>query len=179
MLSEPSSDIDSSTPVLPVCINCNLPLEAGGNFCRHCGYAQTANDPEAVITKWNGIRQIILFFLIGAVICCMASFISVFHTLFWSIAADISLGVVAVIFFTLNWSVYKSLLVWHNFSFSRLLGYCSVAIIGSVIVGFSVDWLNNSLFSRHFSYYAFYAPYKHGKELAIFFIAVMPALFEE
>jgi len=179
MHDEVASEADPVEVVVPCCINCNQPLATAGNFCRHCGHAQIVSDPGATAAKWNIIRQIILFFLIDAVICALASFVDVFKTLSWSVTVSISLAAVAVTFFVLHWSAYKSLLIWHNFSLSRLLGYCALAVLGSIVVSFSADWLNETLFSRHFSYYGFYAPYKHGKELVIFFVAVMPALFEE
>jgi membrane protease YdiL (CAAX protease family) len=179
MLINAAHESDPIDPSALKCINCDKPLGTAGNFCPQCGCAQIATNPGVATVKWDSIRKILLFFLIDAVICCTASFIDVFQTLYWSIAVDIMLAIVAVTFFVLNWSSYRSILIWHNFSFMRLLGYCAISVAVSVIVGFFADWLNDSLFSRHFSYYAFYAPYKHGKELAIFFVAVMPALFEE
>ena len=162
-----------------VCSNCREPLTAGSKFCRHCGFSQISDHQEEAVQKWQDIRQILWFFIIDAVICCVAGFVKFFHTLSWSISVDCLLAVTAVVFFALNWSKYRSLLTWHNFSPAKLLGYCAIAVGASVLVSFFVDWVNHSLFSKHFSYYAFYAPYKHGAELTIFFTAVMPALFEE
>ena len=172
---------DDSTEItaLALCINCSEPLTADSNFCRHCGFAQKQGDPAEANQKWDDIRQILWFFLIDAVICCVGSFIHFFHTLSRSIIVDFILALVSVTFFTLNWSKYRPLLSWHNFSLAKLLGYCAIAVAASVMVSFFVNWLNNSLFSHRFSYYAFYAPHKYGKELAVFFVAVMPALFEE
>lgn len=172
-------DTDSDESVLSHCVNCNQPIAAESRFCSYCGFAQANNSDEPANEKFSTIKQIALFFLIEAIICCVASFIVFFKTLAWSITFDIILAIVAVVFFSVNWSRYRSLLVWHNFSLVKLLGYCIVAVISSFIVSFFVGWLNQSLFSKDFSYYAFYAPHKHGKELTILFVAVMPALFEE
>src|ERR1022692_3657773 len=106
MLIDAADESDLIGTSLPKCINCDQQLETAGNFCPHCGCAQITNDPGVAIVKWNSIRKIILFFLIDAVICCVFSFIKVFHTLFWSITTDILLAVVAVTFFVLNWSSY-------------------------------------------------------------------------
>ncbi len=170
---------DPKVPDLPHCINCDQPIVADIRFCNHCGFAQTTKNEESNNEKWNAIKQIALFFIIDAMICCMASFIDFFKTLSWSITFDIMMAITAVIFFCINWSKYRSLLVWHNFSITRLLGYCAMAVVGSFIVSFVVGWLNQSLFSKEFSYYAFYAGHTHGKLLVILFVAVMPALFEE
>jgi membrane protease YdiL (CAAX protease family) len=179
MPSELSPRGDVEITAMPLCINCNEPLTTGNHFCRHCGSAQVTQNADEITDRWNAVRQLLLFFLIDAVICCLVSFIPVFHALSWSIAVDILFASVSVIFFVLNWSRFRSLLVWNNFSFARLAGYCAIAVVSSVVVGIFIDWLNHSLFSKHFSYYTFYQPHKYGKELAIFFIAVMPALFEE
>ena len=170
---------DPKAPDLPHCINCDQPIVADIRFCNHCGFEQTIKNEESDNQKWNAIRQIALFFIIDALICCVASFIDFFKTLSWSITFDIMLAITAVIFFCINWSKYRSLLVWHNFSITKLLRYCAMAVIGSFIVSFVVGWLNQSLFSKEFSYYAFYAGHTHGKLLAILFISVMPAWFEE
>jgi membrane protease YdiL (CAAX protease family) len=179
MLNETGVDDSPEEAVLPCCVNCNQALTAGGRFCSHCGAEQGARDPAEASQKWNNIRQILLFFLVEALICCVASFVPAFHTLRWSIIVSGLLAIVAVVFFVLNWTACRTLLVWHNFSLSRLLGYCAMAVAGSFVVSFFADSLNRILFSKHFSYYAFYEPHKHGKELVIFFVAVMPAVFEE
>ena len=89
------------------------------------------------------------------------------------------LAIIAVTFFCANWSKNKRLLKWSHFSLLKLISFCGLAIISSVIVSFVVGLLNESLFSKEFSYYAFYSKYAYAKFLMVFFIAVVPALFEE
>jgi membrane protease YdiL (CAAX protease family) len=179
MDNETENILETGTATLPLCSNCEHPVIEYSRFCRHCGAEQKIAGDDQPIEKWNAIRQLFLFFIIDAVVCCLGSYVHFFYTLSWSIAIDVSLAVIAVTFFALNWTRYKSVLVWHNFSVSRLLGYCVLAVAASALVSFSVDWFNRTLSTKQYSYYAFYEPYKHGKELLIFFTAVMPALFEE
>jgi membrane protease YdiL (CAAX protease family) len=178
-LDDLSLTTDTEESQLPHCGNCNLPVHEGSRFCNHCGHVITAVYEGSTEERWVAIKQTALFFAIHAVACCVFSFVDYFKGFSWSIVFDAFLAIVAVIFFAINWSKLKSVLEWHNFSISRLLGYCGIAIVGSLIVSFVVGWMNRSLFSTDFSYYEFYASHRHSIALAIFFVAVMPALFEE
>jgi len=164
---------------LPRCGNCNEPINSGSRFCSHCGCSIIENAEGTTEEKWNAIKQAALFFMIHAVACCLLSFVDYFHAFTWSIVFDILLAAASVIFFVINWSKLKSVLVWRNFSILKLLGYCAIAFGASLVVNFIVGWLNRSLFSTDYSYYEFYASHRHSIALAIFFVAVMPALFEE
>ncbi len=173
--------IEQDAAMFKNCIRCNnlnllLPRS---RFCKHCGFAQNEHDIVESEQKWPNIKQVALFFAFDAIICAVASFVDFFKTLGWSVAFDAILAVIAVTFFCDNWSRNKLFLVWRNFSPLKLLSYCAAAIIGSVIVNVLVVWLNHALFSEEISYYIFYATHAYGKELMIFFVAVMPALFEE
>ncbi len=178
-MSTGRDDLHTDEIVLSTCIGCGLPLTTGSKFCGHCGQGQNIEDPGQSERKWQSVRQVFIFFIICSIICCVFSFVDYFQTLTWSIVADGLFASLSVTFFVLNWHRCRSLLLWPNFSWKRLLVYCSIAIACSFLVGFMVDWLNKSLFSKTFSYYYFYSRYRYGKEMAIFFIAVMPALFEE
>jgi membrane protease YdiL (CAAX protease family) len=170
---------EQSFPLQKNCLQCNELITSESRFCRHCGSAQNIDAVQASEQKWDNIKQIALFFTFDAVICAVASYIHFFKTVEWSVTFDTLLAIIAVTFFCDKWSQNRSLLAWHNFSVLKLLSYCSIAIAGSFIVNFIVDWLNQTLFSEELSYYAFYATHSYGKELMIFFVAIMPALFEE
>ncbi|MBV8390130.1 MAG: CPBP family intramembrane metalloprotease [Mucilaginibacter sp.] len=162
------------------CSTCNEQIAPGSRFCKYCGAAQiqecyTSSSEE----KWIAIKQLGLFFVIDAVICCIAGFTDFFKSFTWHVTIDILLASCAVFFFFYNWRSTRSLLNWKSFSITKLLFYCLSAILASFTVSFVVGWLNRALFSKVFSYYAFYEDLHHGKLIMISFIAVMPALFEE
>jgi len=110
------------------------------------------------------------------VICCIASFISIFKTLRWAIVFDVLLAIIAITFFCYDWKKNSLILKWPNFSILKLLGYGALAIIASLIVSFCVGWLNHALFSKEFYYYGFYENQKYAAVLMIFFTAVIPAI---
>ncbi|MFB9844355.1 type II CAAX endopeptidase family protein [Mucilaginibacter ginsenosidivorans] len=170
---------DADESQLPHCGNCDRPVYESSRFCSHCGHAIILSSESSTEEKWRAIKQAALFFAIHAVACCVFSFVDYFKTFTWSIVIDVFLAAVAVVFFFINWSKLKSVFLWHSFSVLKLLGYCAIAVGGSFVVNFVVRWLNRSLFSTDFSYYEFYASHKNSVVLAIFFVAVMPALFEE
>ena len=162
------------------CSNCNEQIVPESRFCKYCGATQIleSNAPSTE-EKWIAIKQLGLFFIIDALICCVAEFTDFFKSFAWHATVDILLASCAVSFFFYNWQFTKSLLNWSSFSIIKLVLYCSSAILASLTVGFVVGWLNRALFSKVLSYYAFYEHLHYGKYIMIFFIAVMPALFEE
>ena len=177
-MNDLSINTDPDEPVLPHCIECGQSVAAESRFCSHCGSSQT-RDSSLSDEKWLAIKQIALFFIIDVVICCTASFVDFFKTLTWSVTFDISLAISSVVFFFYNWQSTKTLLKWPGFSVIKLISFCTIAILGSITVSFLIGWLNRAIFSKTLSYYAFYAGHRHGKELMILFVSIMPALFEE
>ena len=161
------------------CFQCNEPINNDSRFCNHCGVAQNVEELKIVDRKWGNIKHIALFYLFDIVICCIASNIDAFKTFTWHIVFVSILAIIAVTFFCDGWQKNKTLLAWPKFSFIKLLGYCLLAAVASFIVGYSVDWLNYTIFSKEFDYYGMYSKYRYGEILLIFFVAIMPALFEE
>lgn len=129
--------------------------------------------------KWIAIKQLGLFFIIDAIICCVAEFTDFFKSFASHVTIDILLASCAVFFFFYNWRSTRAPLNWSSFSVVKLVLYNLSAVLASLTVGFVVGWLNRALFSKELSYYAFYENLHYGKYIMIFFIAVMPALFEE
>ncbi|HZY37964.1 MAG TPA: CPBP family glutamic-type intramembrane protease [Mucilaginibacter sp.] len=163
----------------PRCSSCDAPLREEDRFCRKCGLvAGPLDDAGAAEKKWNAVRQLILFFIIEAIICA-TSFVKALDTFSWMVCGDVLLALVAIVFVALNWKACKPLLTWNDFSWGRLLLYCTLAIVASIIISFVVDWLNLSLFSKRVSYHAYFSRYNYAIALTIFFTALTPSLFEE
>jgi uncharacterized protein len=180
MSDEPGPLVDNIAAIEgPTCALCEAPLAETDRFCRRCGgRVQLDEEPGIVSRKWDSVRQLLLFFIVEAVICACSD-IKAFHSLSGLITFDVMAAVLAIVFVGLNWSSCKALLVWNNFSIGRLLVYCVIAVVAACMVNFTVDWLNERLFAKQMSYYAFFAPHRHAILLTIFFIAITPALFEE
>lgn len=159
------------------CIECKQPIALNSKFCGFCGVSQKAD----TIAKgsWINVKHLAWFYAFDLIICAVASFIEIFKTFQWSVFFDVLLAIGALTFFCIDIKNNKAILKWPKFSAVKLLGYCLLAIVMSLIVSFCVKWLNHTLFSKEFYYYGFYADKNYAPFLMIFFIAVMPALFEE
>ena len=124
------------------------------------------------------IKQAAFFYSFDIVVCCMALF-EAFRSLSWLIIFDVSMAFTAVAFFAYNWNENKEILKWKSFSFLKIAAYGGIAVTASLVVNYTVDWLNLTVYSKEVSYYNFFEQYHYGKFLLILFTAVFPALFEE
>ncbi|MBW4889505.1 CPBP family intramembrane metalloprotease [Mucilaginibacter sp. HMF5004] len=161
------------------CTHCDGEIAFESRFCRHCGVVQKAQDDITSEQKWNSIQYAGLFYLLNIGLCCLFKFIDSLQTLAISFIFDGLLAIVAVVFFCSNWAENKMLLRWPNFSIVKLAGYCLGAILASLLVGFSVRWINHTLFSEELYYSGLYRGHKYANELMVLSIAFMPAIFEE
>ncbi len=161
------------------CKNLRQSTENGCRFCIQCGLEENNYVESSGKKGWGSIKQALLFVFIHGTIVYSFGYLDFFQTLNWSIAINSLLAVVAVIFFTINWSSLKDLLLWPNFSPALLLRYCSIAILGSLVVSFIFSEIFYFIYSRHISFYYFYSSHKHSLELIVIFKTIIPALFEE
>lgn len=160
------------------CLNCYEEITVESRFCKYCGHAQVKQELITAGQKYAIVKQLALFYSLDLAICCIV-LIEYFQTFGWFVIFHTLFAIVAVTFFCDKWSKNKHLLLWPNFSSLRLGWYIAIGITGSIIVSYSTNWLNETLFSHETYLYGTYASHKYGKILMIFFIAVMPALFEE
>jgi membrane protease YdiL (CAAX protease family) len=109
----------------------------------------------------------------------LVNFVDAFQTFGWYLFFVGALAIVTVSFFVFNWAENKSVLTWRGFSLQKLCAYCGLAIIASVLVHFSIGWLNLTIYSREAEYYTALRGNFFGEFILVFFTAVMPALFEE
>jgi membrane protease YdiL (CAAX protease family) len=161
------------------CLQCLAVLNIDSKFCNTCGARQYPDISKEVPDKWRLLKQAALFYSIYIIVCCIGSFIDSFDTLFWSVVFDTILAVTAIAFFVDNWAENKLLFRWPNFSILKLLGYIGIAILGSVIVHYSVTWLNITIFSKEEHFYYLFKTSVYYAFLLILIVAVLPAIFEE
>lgn len=161
------------------CLQCNEAIALESRFCKHCGVVQRAPDPVSSEDRWITIQQAALFYAIELLLCCLASFVPSFKSIKWSLVFDALLAVNTLIFVIYRWDAIKPFLKWPNFSFQKLCAYSAIALTGSIIVHYSVTWLNETIYSKDVYYYTFFETGKYAPFLMIFFTAVMPAVFEE
>lgn len=163
---------------ITTCSQCGGEVRLNSKFCNYCGSRLSANSDDFG-KSWTRLKEAALFYGIDIVACCLASFVGIFKTLGWSLFFDILMAISAILFFAYNWSENKHLLKWKSFSFLKLSGYAAIAICCSVIVHYSVGWLNVVIFNKDENYFELLRGNLAAEVFLIFFTAVMPALFEE
>jgi len=161
------------------CIECGTLIGLNCKFCGSCGKKQSIEDEKSFESKWTLIKQTGLFYVILISLCAASNFIPYFQTFGWLLFVEIALAIITVAFFAYNWADNKTVLVWRNFSFQKLCAYGAIAVISSVFVHYTVGWLNFTIYNKQEVYYTFLRGNIFGEFILIFFIAVMPALFEE
>jgi membrane protease YdiL (CAAX protease family)/ribosomal protein S27AE len=160
------------------CTQCGSFIADHSRFCNHCGTAQYTAAQVVFQEKWTLIKQAAFFYSLDIVVCCLALF-DAFRGLSWLIIFDGVMAFTAVAFFAYNWKDNKEVLKWKSFSWQKLAAYAAIAMSASLLVHYSVGWLNVTIYSKEVSYYNFFEQYGYGKILLISFTAVFPALFEE
>ncbi|HTD98207.1 MAG TPA: CPBP family intramembrane glutamic endopeptidase [Mucilaginibacter sp.] len=160
------------------CIHCGALLAMDCKYCNYCGISQSATIQLVFEEKWMLIKQAALFYLLDVIVCGLALF-DAFQSFSWLVLFDAFMALTAIGFFALNWQDNKQLLIWKNFSVRKLAAYGAIAMTGSLLVHYSVGWLNVTFYSKDVYYYNFFEQFGYGKALLIFFTAIFPALFEE
>jgi membrane protease YdiL (CAAX protease family) len=174
------TDGDISYPEQIACSTCNALIPIDARFCAVCGEKQLIEGATGPVeNKWSLLKQAALFYSIDLTVCCLAKFVDYFKTFDWFVIIDVIMAVNAVVFFSLNWQGNKKLLIWRNFSLQKLAAYAGIAITASILVHYSVGWLNTTIFPKEEHFYFFYRSGIYTWLLVVFVDAVTPALFEE
>jgi membrane protease YdiL (CAAX protease family) len=161
------------------CNQCGGLIVHDGRFCNHCGARQYGANVNSSENNWGLLKQAALFYAIDIFTCCLCRFVDAFKTISWYVLLDVFAAITTVVFFAINWTENKTLLVWRNFSWQKVAAYAAIAVAASFLVHYSVGWLNVVIYSKDESYYAFAKGNLFAEIFVIFFTAVMPALFEE
>jgi membrane protease YdiL (CAAX protease family) len=161
------------------CVQCEILINTSSRFCPACGAKQIITNELSLESRWLLLKQAALFYGIYILSCSVSKFVSFFNTLFWDLVFEAVLWITAVTFFADRWTENKRLFVWRNFSWQKLAAYLAIAMTGSVVVHYTVGWLNIALFSKEAHYFIFARGNVFYEMVVVLFTAVTPALFEE
>lgn len=171
--------VDNELPDKKPCIQCGTLIALDGNFCNQCGAKQFVEDHISAKKTWNYLTQTGLFYGISITACALAKYASIFETFSWGLFFDLILAINAIGFFAISWKENQKILQWKSFSWSKLAAYSSIAMAASVLVHYSVGWLNLVIYSKDDNYYEQLKGSIAGGLLVVSLTAVMPAIFEE
>lgn len=170
--------MESAERELIPCSNCGADISLQSNFCKNCGVAINQKEIKYTSEKKKNLQSIAVFFAVELVICVWAMLIEE-YTIRTSLFFDITMAIIAILFFSLDWKENKFLLKWANFSLKKLVSLAAFTLVCGVAVQFLVTQLNHFVFEKDYVYFTTYADHKYGKYIMVVSIAVFPALFEE
>lgn len=127
--------------------------------------------------RW--LWTIVIFYGIDLIICTLARFGKLYHTPEGLFITEGVLSAVAVVFAVINFKQLRSLFAWKGLVFSKALVYGVAAIILAIVVNMVIKWLNKSLFNQDTLYFRSFRHLPYPRLGIIFFVALLPAFFEE
>ncbi len=161
------------------CAHCNQPIEADARFCNHCGVIQAEPDIEDAEEKRSRLIILAIFFGVHLTVCLVSNFTTFTRGLIPLLIADGVLSIFTLVYVVLFWKDLKRLFRWPNFSINKVIGYSLTAVIGAIVVNYTVKWLNKTIFDTEFYYYSAFSHLKYAKFITVLAVALQPAIFEE
>lgn len=161
------------------CINCRLLIAEDDRHCIHCGAQQAVPDIDDALQKQQTLIGLAIFFGVHLAVCLISNFTSYTRGLASLLIVDGLLSLFTLIYVILLRSELKALLRWTSFSPAKLSGYIATAVLGAVVVHFSVRWLNKTIFDADAYYYYAFSHLRYAKLITLLIVALQPAIFEE
>ena len=129
------------------------------------------------MNKW----LIVLSTLYGTdlVVCTLAYRTTYFRSLYWSVATELFLGALAVLFVVLLYRDLRYVFSWKNFSFLKAAVYSGAAVLLAIGVNVVVQWVNYKLFHQDVHFYQSFIYLQYPKLAMILRIVLLPAVFVE
>ncbi len=161
------------------CIHCQLELVEEARYCNHCGGLQSMPDIDDALQKQQRLIVLAIFFGVHLAVCLISNFTSYTRGLAPLLIVDGVLSLFTLLYVMLFRSELKYLFRWTSFSLVKAAGYIITAVLGAVVVHFSVKWLNKTIFDADAYYYYAFSHLQYSKLITILVVALQPAIFEE
>lgn len=127
--------------------------------------------------RW--LWMLVIFYGIDLVICMLARFGKLYHTPEGLFITETLLSAVAICFGIINYKQLRPLFRWKGLVISKALVYGIAAIVFAIAVNMTIKWLNKSLFNQDTLYFSSFRHLQYPRLGIIFFVALLPAFFEE
>ena len=137
-----------------LCRHCNQTIAEEARFCNHCGAFLPEPDFEDAIQKQQRIVSLAIFFGVHLAICLFSNFTTYTRGLVPLLIVDGVLSIFTLVYVILFWADLKKMFRWASFSIVKIASYASIAIIGAIVVNYSVKWLNKTIFDSEYYYYS-------------------------
>ncbi|MEP0265295.1 CPBP family intramembrane glutamic endopeptidase [Dokdonia sp.] len=160
------------------CDNCSAPLVAKAKFCGSCG-ASIKCSKNAGLEK--SVYAIIAFYVAFLVLAIVNNTVFATDYSFTSeVIIEVAFIVITLGFCFLDWRAIIRLYIIRDIDVKGILMTLLIPIGSAVVVYYGIDWINEALGEYGDSnMFAEYVAYENSLFWAIFFIAILPPIFEE
>lgn len=160
-----------------LCENCNAFFETGDKFCSKCGKRLVK---KKEISRAETLNIIIGFYVTMLIFIAVTYFANEDATdgLYAGLIIEILFAVIVVVFSVLDYKAIVKLYSFKSLNWKAVALSIIIPLFSGVIVYYLVGFLE-SLIGNESNYYATYSHLNHSIFWAIFFIAVLPSIFEE
>lgn len=165
---------------LRYCTNCRVSLEEEQRYCPECGkfsgVQKDENFDDNFKKKLTGIG---IFYFAQVIVCLVAAYADVFETYPAKFFINGIFLLLTLIFFLGNYKYLLPLLFFKRVKLKLVLLLVPLAIIASLLVSYSVDFLNGVLFHENYTYVYSFPGFNYTLVWLILVDALFPALDEE
>lgn len=162
----------------PDCWSCGNEVGENARYCRHCGAALEPDLKETIGQKSGRIWLVGVYFALTLALCSIAQY-SEWHEIETLLIFDALLIAGTVIFAAAGWKHIRFSLSLRGFSLSRASFYILIAAGFSIMVQYTMTWLNRNLFEQDIYYYQAFSDMPYPLLISILVMAVEPAIIEE
>lgn len=172
------TSIEQPIPDEHVCRNCGKPISISARYCRHCGAPQEGTS-ETVAAKYDQVWVVALFFVTQLLLCILFAWPENVEDTRDAILFDGLFIATTIIFASIGWKHIRPALSLRGFSIARAGFYILLAAGFSIMVQYTMDWLNHNLFETEVYYFEAFRELRYPLLWMILTLAVEPAIIEE
>lgn len=168
----------SETTEFISCPKCGSEQQIDFKFCSKCGIrnpSSTQKEEQYEQISQSNLTYLAIYSIVIIVLLLATAFTE--ESLEFVIFSSIGFAVLDLVFSILQSSVWR--LFWKRISLKLILFMMVLGIMTSVLVSISMDQLNLLLFEEKFEYMPVFYTSEHPLFMAILFVCVFPAIFEE
>lgn len=161
------------------CESCNAGVKGFHRYCHHCGEYLGSDGTKINLFNNSNLQSAFGFFILYLFVCLVVQSTDWFSSYDMLIWVEIFLAALTFYHAVKNFATIKPILKFRNFSWIRVTGCISLAVVCSFFVNIIITKLNFSFFGTDTSYYDRYSIYSMPWLVMVYSIAVYPAIVEE
>lgn len=163
----------------PWCRNCGSPVRPTSRYCPHCGAAQKRSPEENLRKKYGQLWLVAVFFLAQVLLSIVFAQPEILDDFKDALLFDALFATIVIVFVVIGWKYIRPALSLRGFSIARAGFYILIAAGFSIIVQYTMDWLNHNLFETETYYFEAFRDKPYPLLWMMLILAAEPAIIEE